>query len=306
MNSEVDECRELVRRHFEYKGRKVSTVFAESISSRQGASVFSCVACFDDDRSSKESRTIVKFHEGDCLTIAFEAMASLNESLNRTDPLAVPTPFLHAPDQRAVVQQFAPGEACTVLFKTEAAKDIALRIGRALACLHCQRNIPGDKKTVMDHVHDLIRPHPLELAVAFPEFAVLIETAMEKLHKLEWTEPIPCVPLHRDYQLRQMFFDRKQLWVVDWDTFALGDAAFDVAYFIAYLRTHYDEREALETAFLDGYCETQGDATLVRIPVYMAFNFLRRACRRYRLRDRQWEAEIRRMFNLLAESLQQW
>ena len=47
------------------------------------------------------------------------------------------------------------------------------------------------------------------------------------------------------------------------------------------------------SAFCAGY--GAGGGIRERVPVYEQFNYLRRACRRFRLRDAGWEAEMTAM-----------
>jgi aminoglycoside phosphotransferase (APT) family kinase protein len=108
------------------------------------------------------------------------------------------------------------------------------------------------------------------------------------------------VPLHRDFHLRQLFDDGAHVTVLDWEDAAAGDPAFDVGYFTAYLRTHHGDAAAAGgiAAFRAGY--GGDDALWARVPVYERFNFLRRAARRWRLKDDGWERELAAMMQRLA------
>jgi aminoglycoside phosphotransferase (APT) family kinase protein len=107
------------------------------------------------------------------------------------------------------------------------------------------------------------------------------------------------VPLHRDFHLRQLFDAGEHVTVLDWDDAASVEPTFDVGYFTAYLKTHHEAADAGQgiDAFAAGY---GGDEALwARVPVYERFNFLRRAARRYRLRDAGWERELASMLRRL-------
>jgi aminoglycoside phosphotransferase (APT) family kinase protein len=151
-----------------------------------------------------------------------------------------------------------------------------------------------------DHVRELIRPGPATLATAFPQHAARVRRTLEELDaaELSWG-PLPVAPLHRDFHLRQLFDDGEHITVLDWDDAASGDAAFDVGYLTAYLRSHHGDDAAASgiAAFRAGY---GGDPALwSRVRVYERFNFLRRACRRLRLQDRGWDRELAAMMSRL-------
>jgi aminoglycoside phosphotransferase (APT) family kinase protein len=87
--------------------------------------------------------------------------------------------------------------------------------------------------------------------------------------------------------------------VLDWDDAASGDPAFDVGYFTAYLKTHHEAADAGQG--IDAFAAGSGgdEALWARVPIYERFNFLRRAARRYRLRDAGWERELASMLRRL-------
>ena len=89
----------------------------------------------------------------------------------------------------------------------------------------------------------------------------------------------------------------ERVGVVDWDRYAWGDPAFDVGYYIAYLETHLDPPMARSwiVAFRAGYATQGNEAVFERVPFYLTFNSLRRACRRFRLQDENWREGLDRM-----------
>ena len=93
--------------------------------------------------------------------------------------------------------------------------------------------------------------------------------------------------------------------VLDWDDIGTGDPIFDVAYLLAWLDAHEAPLRAAEAghAFLAGYGPL-GPGAEERLPVYRVFNLVRRACRRYRLRDPGWESEAERMLDRLEPALE--
>lgn len=179
------------------------------------------------------------------------------------------------------------------------------RAGIALRELHGLGGPAFEAKTLADHLRELSQPLPTVLAADRPQYRDRIATALARMASAEaaWTGT-QCVPLHRDFHLRQLFTAGEHIGVIDWDLFAYGDPAFDVAYFITYLHNHYDDAVAgpAAAAFLRGYGAPGAIPDLdARLPAYEAFNFMRRACRRFRLRDPGWEFEIQKMMARLEQ-----
>ena len=151
-----------------------------------------------------------------------------------------------------------------------------------------------------DHRLELIRPAPAALSAALPQWARVVEESLSMLSSM--SEEVVPVLLHRDFHLRQCLADNERVGVVDWDLFAAGDPAFDVAYFTTYLETH-GLGTGLADAFLAGYAHGGGPEVEPRLGAYRGFNLLRRACRRFRLHDAGWEREMSRMLASLETAL---
>jgi len=256
-----------------------------------------------------EGRAVVEFVCGDTRLIGKLAGAADGERTFRrlealhgstTPTLRVPRPIVWCAGPRVLVTEIADGVRGAEL--RPGSWDGAMsRFGRALRELHGLALDFGPPKRLPDHVRELIRPEPESLARALPEHAGRIQVTLDALATMDeaWSTIAPA-PLHRDFHLRQLLDDGTHVTVLDWDDAASGDPAFDVGYFTAYLRTHHGDEAAAGgiAAFRAGY---GGDAALwARVPVYERFNFLRRAARRWRLRDEGWERELAAMMQRLA------
>jgi aminoglycoside phosphotransferase (APT) family kinase protein len=271
---------------------------------------------------SPEGRAVVAFERGGVRLVAkfassmdaahgHELLAALHEALQASSArtLRVPESLGWFAGPRAQVGAAAEGTACRAL-APRGAEAVFTRIGRALAELHALApltDLPprvalrlGPPRRLRDHLAELVRPAPAELAAHLaarcPEDAQVVEGNLARLFAEEARlGPVAPVLLHRDFHLRQLFDDGRCVTVVDWDDAALGDPAFDVAYFTTYLATHLDAEQAAigGAAFRAGY---GGDAHLwARTATWARFNWLRRACRRLRLGDTGWERELAAM-----------
>ncbi len=212
--------------------------------------------------------------------------------------LYVPEPYFVDEERDVVVTSFLRGRPG---HDRPTVSDSA-RIGRALAELHALEPDAGARTATMaDHISDLIRPLPEALARELPRHAPSIAEAMELLQ----TTPSPTIVtrVHRDFHLRQLLLTSDRVGVVDWDDTANGDPAFDVGYFLTYLTTH-GHHPALSDAFVAGYRGAAGhlvdDTFERRLADSRVFNLLRRAARRFRVRDVGWEAELERMLDELS------
>jgi len=254
--------------------------------------------------ASPDGRAVVEYAQGGQRVIGKlredgggEADAALLRELYGagTRALRVPGVVDWLASEGVLLTEAAAGRPCRTLDPARE-RDTLGRIGAALRELHALPLRRGPAKRLADHVADLVRPSPAVLAEALPAHAARIHATLEALARAEasWGGT-PVTLLHRDFHLRQLFDDGERVTVLDWDDAASGDPAFDVGYLTAYLRTHHgaDAAEAGVAAFREGYGE-DGDVW-ARVPVYERFNYLRRACRRFRLRDAGWETELEAM-----------
>ena len=144
-----------------------------------------------------------------------------------------------------------------------------------------------------------MRPHPLALAEREPEFRPAIEAILAAVRAAA-NGSVPAAPLHRDFHLRQIFFEPGRTWLIDLDLFGLGDPALDVGNFTVYLKTHLLQSAVPSAiqAFLTGYFDSGSNAAddmlRVRVPAYQALTYLRMACKHYRLQQVSWRDKVRR------------
>lgn len=258
-------------------------------------------------------RVIGKFYADETGRRTFRVMREIARRLRQgpEGPLAIPCALGYDPTSRLLLQVPASGTPFTRFAGRPGTQRAFRQAGRALACLHGLPLRLGRRTRLPDHVRTLIRPHPHDLGAAFPEYRELVGSLLATIAAREraWRDRTDVTPLHRDFHLRQLFFDDRRgagrVWLIDWDLFAKGDPAFDVAYFVVYLRSHLGARaERAVAAFLEGYTERRPSRALFdRLPTWEAFNYLRRACRRFRLRDPGWQGVMRAMLARAADVL---
>ncbi len=253
-------------------------------------------------RSASDGARVVAKHTSGDAARAYEIMRLLHAQCANARWLRIPEPVAYVEECGVIVSAYAPG---LPLAQDQSAVENA---GRTLAEVHhLLRADVLPVRVAADHVCDIVRPEPQAVMDALPRARAPFARTLALLAAAP--EPTASCVLHRDYHLRQLFADGDRTWVVDWDDAARGDPAFDVAYFATYIRTHLPEAEAALRVeeMRRGYASAAGEQALremdARLPLYECFNYMRRACRRYRVRDADWESECMRMVRALEERL---
>lgn len=250
---------------------------------------------------------VAKFYRDEAdSTRAYRALTLVSERCLRASALStlqVPQVLLHDESLAVLVQSEAPGLPLAGLASAHPAARME-RVGRALAELHLLPADGVEPRELRHQIADLVHPAPENLAAALPKHAALIDRAIEWMHGMDRAWPMTGRPvlLHRDFQLRQLFDTGARVTVVDWDDLAAGDPSFDIYYMLAYLNSHLPAAtaDACARQFLDGYHQVAPAGTAGRSRLWLAFNHLRRAARRYRLQDQGWEATLDRTFAALS------
>jgi aminoglycoside phosphotransferase (APT) family kinase protein len=244
---------------------------------------------------------VAKCYADDTGARTFEVMRDLAAALPalpQAPTLALPEALCYDAQRRCLVQQRVPGLPLREMVNDPAAAVWFARAGRALAELHRLPLPAVPPRYLRNHFGDLVRPYPTELARALPRHGNRILALVAEMEGLEWywLEEIVPAPVHRDFHMRQAFCHQDRVWVIDWDLFCRADPMLDLGNFLMVLETRAAQRqEVLAEAFLGGYFGGRSQAGRRRIPLYMALNFLRRACKHYRLRAAGWQEDVERM-----------
>ncbi len=236
-----------------------------------------------------------KFYTDDAGERTFAVMCDLVAALRvRPGLLAVPAPLFYDERHRLLAMETAPGEPLAIGARGPHAGAVLRRVGRALAELHRLPAPAGPTLGLEEHLADLVRPHPADLARIAPEYAGLAADLLVALRESVALAAPVTAPVHRDFHLRQLFDGEGRIWLIDWDLFAAGDPALDVGNFCVYLRTHLgDAAPAAVAAFLEGYAADGGEASIRRAAPYAAFTYLRLACKAARIGRPGWPAATR-------------
>ncbi len=251
-------------------------------------------------RARPRARVIAKFFSDGMGAHSYQVMRRVAAGLDRLPGgpavLAIPEAHFYDPELRLLVQQRVEGTLYPELVSRRNYRMYLRLAGRALACLH-RIDAGGEPvRRIGEHIAELMRPHPLRVAEEVPALRSRIEALVAALHAAEagWPALAPAW-LHRDFHMSQLFHHRGRVWLIDWDLAAAGDPALDVGNFLIQVRKEIADRTRSEpgrAAFLEGYAEGGGADVGARPAVYEAFNCLRRACKRYRVRDGRWQERM--------------
>jgi hypothetical protein len=210
----------------------------------------------------------VRVHETMCHL--WEAFAGCGK------PTTVPEPLGLLDDLNLVVYAPAPGVPLDEMLNAPEALDALRLAGSWLGHLH-DAPVPLDRRFVV--ATELINAADWGAMVAATapdvgsDAVALCRRLRERAEAITLDE---ATPIHKDFHPGHVIVDGS-VAVVDFDEARLGDAAFDVAHFCAYLhlaglRQELGERqEALEGAFLEGYNERSGWSPDGRFALFRAY-----------------------------------
>jgi aminoglycoside phosphotransferase (APT) family kinase protein len=217
-------------------------------------------------------------------------MQAVGDQLTDDSPLVVPR-VLWVRDDVLAMERLAGESYRTVVTGREATAAMQA-VGRAAAALHDLRPPALALRHLGDHLDELIRPHPNELATTMPQLGRRIVSLIERL-AAELPEPSAPSAIHRDLHLGQLFTAGERVAVIDWDLAALGDPALDLGNLRAYLRMRFPSATELWPAFAAGY----GKPFPAHVADYEALMYVRMASKTFRL---QGAAAVDRIESLLT------
>jgi glycosyltransferase involved in cell wall biosynthesis len=206
------------------------------------------------------------------------------------DRIHVPQSLGYVRKMRMQVQALAPGRTLNDLALERAIGPFIPRAAEGLAKLHGVRlpeSARGDMKTYFlgDELRNL-ETFAGNLREMRPADAPIVDRLYEAL--CLWADRLPdlpeALPVHRDFYYSQLLFDGERVTLIDFDLFAYGDPAIDVANFTAHLRfmgmdllggggTLRAEEEAFLAAYA-GYRAVEADFW-ERLAFYRAATFFR-------------------------------
>jgi hypothetical protein len=193
----------------------------------------------------------------------------------------VPRPYGYLPQDGALFQGMAPGTSWGDLLRSD---DLFLEPGSRRAAAWLLRlqqcRLDGERKNSESAI-EAVQRWAQELAVDFQGHAPRLESVSRQLVSALQVDDIRWVPSHGDYHPMNVFLTPTLTTVIDFDTFALREAAFDVGYAIgqllimSYIRTGaFSHGAKAALAFWQHYQKSNGPAPWDRVAVQIARTFL--------------------------------
>jgi Phosphotransferase enzyme family len=233
------------------------------------------------DRRVRTTDIVVKVYGCDRGAPALGALSQLWEAGFRPPArYRVPRPYGYLPAQGTLLQASAPGAAWASFLRGDervrwAASD---RAGAWLVRL--QRSPVSAEARRWEVDAAATRRCASELAASFPQYGPRLAPVAARLIPLLRAEGIPRVPSHGDYHPKNVFLTAGLATVIDFDTFGVREAAFDVGYAIGQLLImSYFQLGDLgpgASAALAFWrrCQLGGHASWTRVAVQVARTFL--------------------------------
>jgi len=207
----------------------------------------------------------------------YETMCHLWEAFaSCCDPATVPQPLGLLPDLNLVLYAPAPGVPLDEMLDAPEALEALRLAGSWLGHLHTAA-VPLQRRFVV--ATELLNAASwggMVAATAPDVAAAAVELCRKLRERAEEVTLDEATPIHKDFHPGHVIVDGS-VAVVDFDEARLGDAAFDVAHFCAYLHLTGlrqglgDQQRALETAFMEGYCARSGWELDQRFGLFRAY-----------------------------------
>ncbi len=175
-------------------------------------------------------------------------------------------------------------------------KDLLESVAKGLASLHKSNISTPCRITINDHLMG-IRKKTAELAQASSRFRKPLQSIVRDLEKSALClAPGQEKPIHGSFRINQVLVHEGKLSVFDFDNFALGDPAQDLADFIVSLYFKGIDLtlvNAMKMAFYDFYrSHIDWEVPLDRLEWHTMIQFIRRAFWHYRKQRSNLEVEL--------------
>jgi aminoglycoside phosphotransferase (APT) family kinase protein len=175
---------------------------------------------------------------------------------------SVPRPLGAAPEWRAWLQTWVPGETvwnALLLDPPERATALAAGIAEALWALH-RAPVDVDRRHDIDAELAILEPRLRQVAERHPVWSERIGSVLDACRMLaQRVRARPVVNLHRDFYPDQILVAGERLHLLDLDLCARGDPALDLGNFVAHL-----EERALRQPQIAPRAALAGEAFIAR------------------------------------------
>ncbi|HEX8229934.1 MAG TPA: phosphotransferase [Chloroflexia bacterium] len=240
-------------------------------------------------------QAVLKFYTGTGYPEAKQSARVFNRRKAGCQVLQVPRRLGHSDRHHLLAFEWMEGQLLSEALAGDGLdlRDIE-RVGVALAEGHRR---PSNKLAPLNRVAEAST-----LLSAAAGLAFLVPHLSEKLHGLArrlatylMQQPAMYGSVHGDFYAKQVLLAGDRVVILDFDSAAAGDPAYDLGLFVAHLErgairhtVHEGRISAVADALLKGYEQESGQAFRERVRVYAAAGLLKLAPHQFRNREQNW------------------
>ncbi len=234
-----------------------------------------------------------------------ERMWQLSQQSGSDFPM--PRPLGYNRETQTIWQEEFPGRPLAEIINRDNYAALISDAVKRLAFIH-QSDVPTSARITIENHLEEIQKKTAKLVQAFPavkdSLSKTVELLERRLSKLPAAND--CV-IHGDFHLRQLMVHDNQVALFDFDEFAIGDPAQDLANFIADLHAQSFDKDfvvAMSAKLIEVYCQHTGwsaDADLLNW--HLAVQFITRAYRAYLQQKPNLETQVGNFVELAYQTV---
>ncbi|MEM7116342.1 MAG: phosphotransferase [Chloroflexota bacterium] len=215
-----------------------------------------------------------------------------------SDQVHIPEPVAYLPELALLLQEEIPGRTVKEHVRTSGAPAYMVQLAKGLVKLHTCGIQPSKPFRVENH---LMRCHPKfqVLRLACPHLVGDIDYIVGSARRIEPQISLDeFAPIHGDFHLSQVHILGEQSWLLDFDPLCFGDPAADLGNLLVLLKgkSHkWGNVPLLINTFLNEYFRVMDPRIAKRIPLYEALTYLRRACKKLRFQQPNWQRDVEKL-----------
>lgn len=208
----------------------------------------------------------------------------------------MPRPLGYNRETQTIWQEELPGQPLAEIINRGNYAGLISDAAKRLTYIH-QSDAPTSARITIENHLEEIQKKTAKLGQAFPVVKDPLSKTVELLKRQLSKLPVAtsCV-IHGDFHLRQLMVHSDQVALFDFDEFAIGDPAQDLANFVADLHAQSFDKDfvaAVSAKLIDAYCQHSGwSADPFLFNWHLAVQFITRAYRAYLQQKPNLETQV--------------
>lgn len=228
----------------------------------------------------------------------YQRMAHLwQRSRQRPSEFPMPRPLAYNDEVKTIWQEELPGKPLAEIINRGNYRELIAQAARRLVFIH-QSDAPTSTRITMKEHLEEIEKKVAKLNQAFPEMQPWLQrTAQTLAQSLTHLSFAPELLIHGDFHLRQLMVHNGQVALFDFDEFAIGDPAQDLANFVADLHSQPSDgglAKAIGATLIEAYSQENGwRVPADRLAWHSGIQFVTRAYRAWLQQKPGLEKKVR-------------